>query len=70
MFDISAEAENLMVTLGYSEQEWGWVVDDYLENNEQLEYNGIPIFNTLEEYLISKIVWINSIKQSNERIAA
>lgn len=70
MFDISAEAENLMTALGYSEQEWGWVVDDYLENNEQLEYNGIPIFNTLEEYLISKVVWINSIKQSSERIAA
>jgi len=71
MFDISKEAENLMIALGYDEQGFGYVASDYLEVNFELEANGIQ-FGSFEDFLRRKLEWKNSLKSDVvvERIAA
>jgi hypothetical protein len=72
MFDISREAENLMVALGYDPQGWGYVVDDFQEINFELEANGVPTYGSLEEFLRRKLEWKQSLRTDVvvERIAA
>lgn len=71
MFDISEKAERLMTAIGYDEQEWGWVVEDFLEIQFELEANGIPTYASFEDFLSGKLNWIQSLRSDvSQRIAA
>ncbi len=72
MFNISREAENLMIALGYDAQGWGYVAEDFLEINFELEANGVPSYQSFEDFLRRKLEWKQSLKSDiiDQRIAA
>jgi hypothetical protein len=61
-FEISTEAETLLTTLGYEWNGWGYIAEDFLEVNFELEANGIPQYQSFEEFLRRKLEWKQSLK--------
>jgi hypothetical protein len=61
-FQISEEAETLLETLGYEWNGWGYIAQDFLEINGELEANGVPSYKTFEEFLRRKLEWKQSLK--------
>jgi len=72
-FEISNEAETLLTTLGYEWNGWGYIAQDFLEINGELEANGVPSYQSFEEFLRRKLEWKQSLKSDvviDQRIAA
>jgi len=71
-FEISTEAETLLSTLGYEWDGWGYIAQDFLEINFELEANGVPTYHSFEEFLRRKLEWKQSLKSDmvDERITA
>ena len=63
MINISPKAEQLLEKLGVTWNGWQYEVEDFIELNFELEANGVPTYNSLREYLESRIAY-------KERIAA
>jgi hypothetical protein len=63
MINISPNAEQLLGKLGVTWNGWQYEVEDFIELNLELEANGVPTYNSFEEYLESRIAY-------KERIAA
>lgn len=61
-FEISTEAETLLTTLGYEWNGWGYIAEDFLETNLELEANGIPCYKSFEEFLRCKLDWKQTLK--------
>lgn len=49
--------EELLELLGIPWNGWGYEHDDFMQYNLELLANGIPVFNSFEEYLESRVVW-------------
>ena len=71
-FQISYEAETLLDTLGYEWNGWGYIAEDFLETNLELEANGIPCYKSFEEFLRRKLDWKQSLKSDmiDEKVVA